>query len=432
MEYIAHTENESDRVHLLKDHLLKTAEIAENFTNIPYLKNLCWLEGQTHDLGKYLNAFQNYLKNGGRRGSVPHSKYGAILYRLLYDQLQMPWAKEISFCIAGHHGGLADYSDWKQNITDYSDEEIKNNYKTVIGPLLNDLKISQKDLYIAEDDKNKKILDKELITRFLFSCLTDADWLDTEKHFDSNKYESRKVETLNPKDFIIKIDNLFTKLPVKGEINELRNIVRDYAVTKAAHTTGFYSLNLPTGMGKTFTSVYWALKHAEANNLKRIIIVLPFINIIDQTAQILKELFGEKHVLEHHSGVSEKDDSDTQYDSRKLACENWDYPIVITTTVQFFESLFSNKPSKCRKIHNIADSVVIFDEVQSLPKELIVPTLTMLENLKNNLHSSFLFCTATLPAFQKRSDFEGLDNIESLVENPGMLYKKKLKELNMN
>jgi len=424
MKYIAHTENESGEYHRLKDHLLKTAEVAESFANIQYLKNLCKIEGKTHDLGKYLDAFQYYLINGGQRGSVPHAKYGAILYRLLHDQMQMSWAKEISFCIAGHHAGLPDYSDWKQNITDYNDYKVQKDYKTVLPLLLDDLNADQKDLFITETEKNMEVLDKELITRFLFSCLTDADWLDTERHFESFKYETRKAKRLNPERLIQILDKFFNQLSKDGKINKLRNQVRDFAVSKADKATGFFSLNLPTGMGKTFTSVYWALKHAQSNQLQRIIIVLPFVNIIDQTAQIFKERFGEEYVLEHHSGISENDDNDTKYDVRKLACENWDYPIVITTTVQFFESLFGNKPSKCRKIHNIADSVVIFDEVQSLPKELIVPTLTMLKNINKNLHSSFLFCTATLPAFQKRRDFEGLETIDPLVKNPGHIYRE--------
>lgn len=423
MEYIAHTENPEGKLHSLKDHLLNTANLAVTFAPTELLKELCRIEGITHDLGKYLQDFQRYLIQGGRRGSVPHSKYGAILYRFLGDQLQMPWAKEISFCIAGHHGGLPDFSDWKQNHTDSSDEMVQNNYKTIVPVFLDDLKLDKNDLYIESGKNNLDILDQEIITRFLFSCLTDADWLDTERHFDFARYESRQANLLNPADLIKKLEALFSRFSNEGEINSLRNQVRDYAVTKAGNRPGFFSLNLPTGMGKTLTSVYWALKHAEANALKRIIIVLPFVNIIDQTAQILKGIFGEEFVLEHHSGISENDDQETLYDSRKLACENWDFPIIITTTVQFFESLFSNKPSKCRKIHNIAESITIFDEVQSLPKELIIPTLTMLRNINKNLNTSFLFCTATLPAFQKRKDFDGVDHIEALVQDPSHLYE---------
>jgi CRISPR-associated endonuclease/helicase Cas3 len=176
----------------------------------------------------------------------------------------------------------------------------------------------------------------------------------------------------------------------------------------------------------------WALRHAKANDLTRIIVVLPFVNIIDQTAQTLKDIFGEEGVLEHHSSYNEDGpttgDNEKSYSlveqRKKLACENWDYPIVVTTTVQFFESLFSNKPSRCRKIHNIAESVVIFDEVQTLPKDVILPTLQMLKNVQSIMKTSFLFCTATQPAFEKRQDFDGIDIIHPLIENPAELYEQ--------
>jgi CRISPR-associated endonuclease/helicase Cas3 len=184
-------------------------------------------------------------------------------------------------------------------------------------------------------------------------------------------------------------------------------------------------LQLPTGLGKTLTSMYWALKHAEHNKLKRIIIVLPYINIIDQTAMILKGIFGEDMVLEHHSGII---DDDKEYanesfvrdraTSKRLACENWDAPIIVTTSVQFFESLFSNKPFKCRKNHNIANSVVIFDEIQTLPKEYVAPIIMMLKNIAALTKTSFLFCTATQPAFAKREGFDGVEDICPLITQP--------------
>ncbi|HDL01767.1 MAG TPA: CRISPR-associated helicase Cas3', partial [candidate division Zixibacteria bacterium] len=212
----------------------------------------------------------------------------------------------------------------------------------------------------------------------------------------------------------------------------LRNIVRDQVIRNASMPCGFYSLALPTGMGKTLTSLAWALRHAKKHELKRIIIVLPYINIIDQTAQTLKDIFGEEWVLEHHSNYNE-DNSENREEPescsplkkrKELACENWDYPIVVTTTVQFFESLFSNRPSKCRKIHNIAESVVIFDEVQTLPKDVILPTLTMLKDIQSVMKTSFLFCTATHPAFEQRQGFNGIDNISPLINDVTALYEK--------
>ena len=173
-------------------------------------------------------------------------------------------------------------------------------------------------------------------------------------------------------------------------------------------------MTLPTGMGKTLCSLNWALYHAiEHPNIKRIVIVLPFISIIDQTANELKSIFnGYDVVLEHHSNVFFEGDNDEENyskDAKQLATENWDYPIVVTTAVQFFESLFSNQRSKCRKLHNLQDSIVIFDEIQTLPVNLAECTMTMLNDMLHLCRCSFLFCTATQPNFRTRKDFAGID-----------------------
>jgi len=274
--------------------------------------------------------------------------------------------------------------------------------------------------------------------------LTDADWLDTEAHFDCDRSQSRTNRILAAEELMKKLEKALPK-PDGREINRLRNQARESVLQKAGMPVGFYSLNLPTGLGKTLISVSWALNHAKANALKRVLIVLPYINIIDQTAAILKNIFGEDTVLEHHSNYNENSEMiqndegsvDPIQKRKRLACENWDYPIIVTTTVQFFESLFSNKPSKCRKIHNIAETVVIFDEVQTLPKEVILPTLAMLRNLREVMRTSFLFCTATQPAFQKRDKFNGIETICPLIDSPTEIFEKTrrtdyhlLKELN--
>jgi len=267
----------------------------------------------------------------------------------------------------------------------------------------------------------------------LFSSLTDADWLDTEKHFKKDNQAIRKPPEFDCNNLIQKLDSYLLGMEKTGNLNHLRNGVRAFALTKAKEKSGFFSLNLPTGMGKTLTSVSWALHHARENEMKRIIIVLPFVNIIDQTAQILKEIFGDRIVLEHHSSYNEKESNNAgdlesqgkESTITKLATENWDFPIIVTTTVQFFDSLFSNKPKRCRKIHNIADSVVIFDEVQSLPKELISPTMSILRSINSIMSTSFVFCTATQPAFEKRPEFrDGISTIIPLVENVNSLFQQ--------
>lgn len=212
-------------------------------------------------------------------------------------------------------------------------------------------------------------------------------------------------------------------------LNKLRTEVRLHAQELAKEPLGCFSMTLPTGMGKTLCSLNWALHHAKVHsNIKRIIIVLPFISIIDQTTQVLKSVFKDNDVvLEHHSNViyEANESKEEEYyckDPKQLATENWDYPIIVTTAVQFFESFFSNQRSKCRKLHNIQDSIVIFDEIQTLPVTLAECTMNMLNDMLHLCRCSFLFCTATQPNFQTRSDFKGINCIKPLVKNPTAIF----------
>lgn len=421
--YYAHSENRLGEKHLLSDHLKQTAEIALDFGNSEAVKSILKIVGLLHDLGKYQQEFQLYLEKGGRRGSVPHSVWGAGFARLNN-------MNEISWVIDGHHKGLPDRAHWKIDTDVFKGNKVSD-FEPVFKNFLEDISVFQEQLQYLRTS-NFKGLQKEILMRYIFSALVDADWLNTESHFDPDKTSSRINKILDVTYLIEKLESEFANKSKEGEINKLRNQLRARALEKAQMGKGFYSLNLPTGMGKTLTSFVWALHHAKANNLKRIIIVLPYISIIDQTAAELKRIFGDECILEHHSNYNENDAERNNYDAhldiveerKKLATENWDYPVIVTTTVQFFESLFSNKPSKCRKNHNIAESVVIFDEVQSLPKELILPTLTMLKNIKIVMGASFLFCTATQPAFEKRDRFDGIESIYPLIENPLEIFKK--------
>lgn len=421
MDYISHTENNNGFTHGLASHLVGVSKIMECFTDNHIFKKVFWTTGILHDLGKYQSAFQKYLLEGGRRGSVPHSSWGAAL-STKYNQF------EAAFAIDGHHKGLPDKGNLKSDLDEFEEPQHPV-YTSIKAAFLTENPINECDLnYI---DIGLRGTDKELFIRMLFSALTDADWLDTESHFNKTIKDKRCTKVFDPEYLSEKLENdLFSKRK-DGYINALRNKVRSYAISKAKAQPGFYSMTLPTGMGKTLASVSWALHHAKHNNLKRIIIVLPFISIIDQTAMELKRIFGEEWVLEHHSNFNEDEEAnksiadETQQDkayTKRLATENWDFPIIVTTSVQFFESLFGNKPSRCRKVHNIAESVVIFDEVQTLPKELVLPTLTMLKNVQKVMGTSFLFCTATQPAFEKSESFNGIENIQSLVENPKEIF----------
>jgi CRISPR-associated endonuclease/helicase Cas3 len=420
--FYAHSENSRNNKHLLSRHLSQTAQLAEKFACKENYKSIFKITALLHDLGKYQPAFQNYLVNGGRRGSVPHASWGAGYARIIK-------AIESSIAIDGHHKGLPDNAAWKSDTEPYKRGEVSDFEKTV-RCFLGDMGLSEEEIKPPETIIFSDPFQREIFVRYLFSALTDSDWLSTETHFALEKAELRTGSTLPVDEMITKLEAEFRNKSTIGEINQLRNSARDQAIDKALLATGFYSLALPTGMGKTLTSLAWALRHARQNELKRIIIVLPYISIIDQTAQELKKIFGEEWVLEHHSSYNEgqtegedkKEDYTPEQKRKQLACENWDFPIIVTTTVQFFESLFSNKPSKCRKVHNIAESVVIFDEVQAIPKEVILPTLRILNDVQGVMRASFLFCTATQPAYEKRTGFDGIDSIKPLIEEPGILY----------
>lgn len=418
--YFAHSENARGEKHSLKDHLESTAKAVQSFAPSKDLEQLFYLTGLLHDVGKFQAGFQKYLECG--KPKTPHAGIGAFIAKTFAKQ-----HVHLQFAIQGHHAGMPDNQGRKDNNEFYGEQdqtvsELIRHFEENIQELpaldISSQPFAQKDLLLSE-----------CATRFLFSALTDADWLDTERHFSHEKSNMRVSQTLNYDVLIEALEKKFEKLPTAGKINSLRTKARNEVAARFSESSGFFSLQLPTGLGKTLTSMYWALLHARHNKLKRIIIVLPYINIIDQTALILKNIFNEDCVLEHHSGTIEDDEEYARetFDkkpgsSKQLACENWDAPIIVTTSVQFFESLFSNRPFKCRKNHNIAESVVIFDEIQTLPKEYAEPTITMLKNIAALTNTSFLFCTATQPAFSKREGFDGIESIASLISNPSIFF----------
>ena len=238
------------------------------------------------------------------------------------------------------------------------------------------------------------------LVRVLFSCLVDADYLDTEKFMNvssaSQRGHHKKLSELQ-----ILLEDHFCKLNNNSEdstVNVIRRCVQEQCIKMSSGENGFYSLTVPTGGGKTLSSLLWAMRHAVCNGQKRIIIAIPYTSIIVQTASVLKSIFGEENVLEHHSQFTI--DSIIDKDIRlkaKLASENWDYPIVVTTNVQLFESMFSNKPSDCRKLHNIANSVIILDEVQTLPTDYLQPIVDALKSYQRMFGISVLFTTASQP-----------------------------------
>ena len=423
-KYIAHSANSFGITQTMKEHSLGVSNFMREFALSDSFADLYEFCGLIHDMGKYSEAFQKHI--AGENNKVKHSIYGAIFAKnksLL----------EVSLPVFGHHAGLPNNPDMLQDIKAEQNTDM-DAYQKICNFWQEDV---QHSITIPDDNSFRSlpdVLQKELFVRMLYSALVDADSLDTERHFCYNKFFLRTSQSLVPEVLLLKLQQKLENLndaPEKKDlpINTLRNEVRIYAEFKATLPQGCFSLTLPTGLGKTLCSVNWALHHAKYHkNIKRIIIVLPFISIIDQTAEELKSIFNDKendYVLEHHSNViyMESEDND-EYNSMQLATENWDYPIVITTSVQFFESLFSNKRSACRKLHNIQDSIIIFDEIQTLPIKVTEPTLTMLDNLQRLCRCSLLFCTATQPDFQTRPGFKGISHIESLVESPKEIFEK--------
>ncbi len=435
-QFIAHIgKDENDNkdfsnIHSITNHLEGVVEFVNSFFENNELLLYARLVAVLHDIGKFSDDFQKYIRDDkGVRGSIKHAKYGAIIPFLILK------LEELSFTIDAHHGNIKNYTDWgnKYKNIEQSDKIIIQEVYTCLEKEMPNLKSFIQDVANIENTTSLKSKysddEREVITRLLFSSLVDADWLDTEKFMNQEQYEARKPKPFDVEYLATKLDEKLRSFKIEGEVNKLRNETRLSVVNKASENVGFFSLALPTGLGKTITSISWAIEHAKYNNLKRIIIVLPYTSIIDQNAEVLKKIFGNEYVLECHSNIQkdknidEENQTTYKYDRQKLNSENFDSPIIITTTVQFFETLFSNNNKKCRKIHNIMNSVVIFDEVQVLDKNIVKPTLAMLKNMCKIFNCSFLFCTATMPAFAKRHNFDGIENIVALIDEPASIFE---------
>ncbi|MBF0564368.1 MAG: DEAD/DEAH box helicase [Nitrospirae bacterium] len=278
-----------------------------------------------------------------------------------------------------------------------------------------------KDMVIDVKSLFGKPLTEMLDVRMLFSCLTDADFLDTEAHFEGNIKGSLYRESgpaLDVKKALHSLEhymttNIYGKNDANIIVRDARNALWEMIVKSATMESGLFTLTAPTGSGKTLAMLKFALEHAAVNNLRRVVLVVPFLSIIEQTALIYRSVFQEfpeRYVLEHHSlaGLgnesTENDCENAGERARRLLAENWDAPIIITTNVQLLESLFSNRPSACRKLHNLMGSIIMFDEAQTLPQALAVPTLGALSHLSKAYHCSVVFATATQPAFDSLHD----------------------------
>jgi CRISPR-associated endonuclease/helicase Cas3 len=272
---------------------------------------------------------------------------------------------------------------------------------------------------------------EEFLVRMLFSCLVDADFLDTEQHMQGRE---RAPAAFDPEALFAAVDKYVREIPDRDSdraLAESRRSIYEACVAAAEEPIGLFTLTTPTGGGKTLASLAFALRHAGRNELRRVIVVIPFLSIIEQNARIFRRVLGENVVVEHHSAVvrPETPGGDSEPPERttaELGSENWDAPVVVTTSVQFLESLFARSPSRCRKLHNIARSVVILDEVQTLPHHLLDPTIDVIRELTTHYGTSFLFCSATQPGFARSS---GLKNgfqtgeVREIAPPPAQVFK---------
>lgn len=422
MRYLAHKRNDTDgKEELLIDHLNQTAEMAAEFAKSFGYEKIAYEMGKLHDIGKYSEKFQRRIN--GENITVNHSTAGAIT--ACKHKLVMT-----AFCISGHHGGLPDFGS-RYDMPDSG---------TFLGKV-NDKSIENYSAWETEQpDFEKQIVPEVLKTdefknafliHMLFSCLVDSDFICTERFMLDDTVSRGGYDDIP---VLLERLNAYTAkwgTPTK-ELNILRSEIQKQCIAAKDSDENLLSLTVPTGGGKTISSLAFALNYAvqDKHKRKRVIYVIPYTSIIEQNAAVFKDALGAENVVEHHSNVTfdPKKTSSETVQRQQLACENWDAPVIVTTAVQFFESLFSNKPSKSRKLHNISDSVIIFDEAQMLPIQYLVPCVKVINELTEICNSTAVLCTATQPSLDKFfGECKGLSNYkipEICRENPEKYAEK--------
>ena len=413
--HIAHIREEEKECFVeqsIEEHCLNVARLARELIyedeDSCGLKDLAYNAGLLHDFGKYRPDFQRYIlaaSGANQFGKVPpkapHAIVGAIEAQRLFDDPMI--ADTLAYCISGHHRGLYDHNEMERRLRHGEHKRWCDACERLTS--VENLKTTDCD-YVEEPN------DLQMAIRMLFSALVDADRLDTERFMTPDL----SAERLRIRGNYASLSTLRERLRAKTEsfssapdtpVNRSRAyFLRSCRTHGAESDPGIYTLSLPTGAGKTISSMAWALEMAIRNHHDRIIYVIPYTSIITQTAMVFREIFGEENILEHHSEVvveqqSEGDSSDEQMSRLKFLTENWDAPIILTTNVQFFESLFASKPAKCRKVHSIANSVIVMDEVQALPESFLSPILSAISTLSEAFHCSILCCSATQPVYDE-------------------------------
>lgn len=374
------------------------------------------LAGLWHDLGKYRPSFQSYIRSASGYDAhieapkkVDHSTTGALYAMQRMNGL----GRILAYLIAGHHAGLP---DWQSAEAPASSLACRLKQADLLADALAQA-IPADILDAPLPTSNPGQRDLALWIRLLFSCLVDGDFLDTEQFMSPDRAALRS-QYPSLAELEARFDAYMATLAAQADdtpVNRARATVLQRCRDAARQAPGIFSLTVPTGGGKTLASMAFALKHAQNTGQQRIIYVIPYTSIIEQTAEVFRRVFGAEAVLEHHSNL----DSEQETPHSRVAAENWDAPLIVTTNVQFFESLFAARPSRTRKLHNLLNSVVILDEAQLLPPDFLSPTLGVIRELSRHYGVSFVLCTATQPALTSRRSFDfrfdGLDNVHEIM-----------------
>lgn len=391
-------------------------------------QDLALAAGRLHDLGKYTRKFQARLQ--GARTRVDHSTAGA---QVAIERYPGPLGKIIAFCVAGHHAGLANGING-QRITALGDR--------LTASVAEPDPIWRREITLP-DIQSPPIKPRALETagfsaafliRMVFSALVDADYLDTEAWFANvdgrspPRGQHPSMQELQSR-LDAHLSNLTARAPLT-RVNRLRREVLQHARKMATESQGVFTLTVPTGGGKTLTSLAFALDHAVRHGLDRVIYVIPFTSVVEQTAAVFRQALRDggnddaSYVIEHHCAFDEDRIGRREArDKLRLAMENWDAPVVVTTAVQFFESLFANRPSRCRKLHSIANSAIVLDEAQTLPLKFLLPCVSALDELARNWRTTIVLCTATQPALKADDGFVGgFENVREIAPDPKRLY----------
>ncbi|ANR71046.1 CRISPR-associated protein Cas3 [Selenomonas sp. oral taxon 126] len=439
-QYLAHIDKISGRKQGLHAHLENVSVRSGDFAAAFGEEAMGRLVGAYHDIGKYSNEFQDYIRASEeeqkkKHGKIDHSTAGAKEIAQLGGA-----APVLALCIAGHHGGIPDLGTkvdtaaestlvgrLKKEVPDYHSYREEN-----AVPLLPASSLFSKVSHIP--------FSTMLYTRMLFSCLVDGDFLDTEYFMSGGTVERSDFPSMEV--LLERLQSAFREkyfapqsVEVQERLNEPINRKRmqllqeSIAAGKSAKGQ-LYRMNIPTGGGKTISSLAFALHYAvhAAHKRRRVIYVIPYTSIIEQTAKVFRELLDSDCVVEHHQNV-DYDDTTDEMNRKRLAAENWDAPIIVTTNVQFFESLFSNRPSKCRKLHNIAESIIIFDEAQMIPIEFLRPCMEVVQDLVRHYACTAVLCTATQPPLEKifADDIQPIEICPHVMENAAFFQRAKIR-----